>query len=352
MKKATAVLIGCGAIAREHLGALEDLDNVEVLAVCDLSAAKAEATSERFKIAAWFTDHKVMLDKHRPDLVHITTPPSSHFAIAQDCLTRKLNVLCEKPITVNYEQFKSLRRLAEQNNCILIENQNLRFHSSVRRLQDLLKAGSFGEIIDVQVYFSLNLASLDNPFNDANAPHFGLALKGGAVGDFLTHIAYLTYMFAGPVVDLRTIWMKRTEDTPLPSDEFRAIIKGERAPAYIGFSGNSKLNGYWVRLSGTEMVAEANLLEPPRLTFKRYRPGEPSIASLIDGIVEARGVFKGAVAGFWRKLGGVSSYDGLPEMIGEVYRAIEAKGPQPVSLAEIDAVAKLVDSFTTPATQL
>jgi predicted dehydrogenase len=306
MKRSTAVLIGCGAIAREHLGALQDMDNVEVLAVSDLSAARAEAMAERFKIPAWFTDHRAMLDKHRPDLVHITTPPSSHFEIAQDCLTRQINVLCEKPITVDYEQFKSLRQLAERNNCILIENQNLRFHSSIRRLQNLVEAGDFGEIVDVQVFFSLNLVGPGSPFIDANAPHFGLALKGGAIGDFLTHIAYLTYLFTGPVTDLRTVWTKRTEDTPLPSDEFRAFVKGERAPAYIAFSGNSKLNGYWVRISGTEIVAEANLLEPPRLTIRRHRRGEPSVASLIDGIAEARQVFKGAVAGFWRKLGGVS----------------------------------------------
>jgi hypothetical protein len=40
------------------------------------------------------------------------------------------------------------------------------------------------------------------------------------------------------------------------------------------------------------------------------------------------------------------------ELIGQIYRAIETKQPQPISLAEIDAVAKLVDSFTKPALQL
>jgi predicted dehydrogenase len=352
MKKLTAVLIGCGTIAREHLSALADLDNVDVLAVCDLSAARAEATAERFKIGGWFTNYKVMLDKYRPDLVHITTPPLSHFEIVEDCLARQLNVLCEKPIIVDYEQFKSLRQLAEQKNCVLIENQNLRFHSSVRRLQNLLEAGDFGEIVDVQVYFSLNLVGLGSPFIDANSPHFGMTLKGGVIGDFLTHIAYLTHMFAGPVADLRTIWTKRTMDTQLPFDEFRAFVKGERAPAYIGFSGNSKLNGYWVRISGTEMIAEANLLEPPRVTIRRHRRGEPSVAGVVDGFAEAHDVIKGTLAGFWRKLGGVSSYDGLPEMIRRIYGAIEAKKPQPISLAEIDTVAKLVDSFTKSALQL
>jgi hypothetical protein len=55
----------------------------------------------------------------------------------------------------------------------------------------------------------------------------------------------------------------------------------------------------------------------------------------------------GSVAGFWRKLGGVSSYDGLPESIARTYQALDTAGPPPVGLDEIDKVALLVDRFTT-----
>jgi predicted dehydrogenase len=352
MKKSTAVVIGCGAIAREHLGALQGLEGVEVLAVCDLSAARAEATAERFGIASWHTDYEQMLEQVRPDLVHITTPPSSHFPIAKNCLSRQLNVLCEKPITVDYVQFKELRRLAEENGCIFLENQNLRYHSSILRIQDLLKSGKFGNIVDVQIFLSLNLVGPGSPYIDPNASHFGMSLRGGVIGDFLPHIAYLTYLFTGPVLDLRTIWMKQTSDTPLPSDEFRCFVKGERAPAYVGFSGVSNVNGYWIRVTGTQMYAETNLLEPPRLTLRRHRNGEPALASLVDGIAEARDTFRGTVAGFWRKLGGTSSYDGLPEMIRRTYYAVAAKQPQPIPLAEIDHVAQLVENFTRQASKL
>jgi predicted dehydrogenase len=352
MTKLTGVLIGCGAIAREHLTALADLENVEVGAVCDLSAARAEATAERFGVAKWFTDYEQLLDQSQPDLVHITTPPSSHFQIAKTCLARRLNVLCEKPVTTDYEQFKPLKQLALDNGCVFLENQNLRYHSSIKSMQEMLSAGEFGDLIDVQIFFALNLVGAGSPYIDANASHFGLALKGGVIGDFLTHIAYLTYLFAGPVSDLRTLWTKRTEGTPLPADEFRALIKGDGAPAYVAFSGNSQMNGYWVRVTGTRLSVEANLLEPPRLTVRRYREGEPALASLFDGIAEARGLLRGTVAGFWRKLAGTSSYDGLPEMLAETYRALAAKQPQPISLEEIDAVAQLVDRFTQSASQL
>ena len=62
----TSVLIGCGAIAREHLAAIKDLNDVRVTAVCDLSAARAEATAERFGIERWYTDYEKLLADCRP----------------------------------------------------------------------------------------------------------------------------------------------------------------------------------------------------------------------------------------------------------------------------------------------
>src|SRR5260370_39995234 len=170
MKKLTGVLIGCGGIARRHLAALAELPQVKVAAVCDLSAARAEATAERFGIAKWYSNHQRLLAEVNPNLVHITTPPSSHFSIAKACLAARLNVICEKPITTNYQEFQELKELATANNCLLMENQNFRFHSSIRRLCDLLTSGELGDLIDVQLCLSANVISPGSPCVDPNAP--------------------------------------------------------------------------------------------------------------------------------------------------------------------------------------
>src|SRR5689334_6071883 len=150
MKKLTGALIGCGAIAREHLAAMRDLDNAEMIAVCDLSPARAEATAERFNIPHWYTQHELMLREHRPDLVHITASPEAHVPLAKYCLSDGLNVLCEKPVTTRLEDFRALKNLAEEKRCFFLENQNLRYHSSIRRIQDLITSGDLGDVVDVQ----------------------------------------------------------------------------------------------------------------------------------------------------------------------------------------------------------
>jgi predicted dehydrogenase len=346
MRKQSSVLIGCGAIGREHLIAITQLPNVEVTAVCDLSAARAEATAERFGIAHHYTSVVKLLAEHRPDLVHITSTPSSHFEIARSCLAAGLNVLCEKPITVTYSEFAILKKMAIEKKCMLMENQQLRFHSSIQYIQHLLSSRKLGDLLRLQICISVNIVAPGSPFIDENAPHFGLTLRGGVVGDFLPHIAYLAYMFVAPIIDLRTIWNKHKKDTPLPTDEFCALIKGERATAYVSFSGNAQPDGFWIRVAGTRMHVEANMFEPPRLTVRRPRSGEHALGTLVDGITESRDVLRTSIASFWRKLGGKSSYDGLIEFFARIYRALELGEPQPVPLDEFDDIACLVERFS------
>lgn len=287
MGKLTGVLIGCGAIAREHLTVLAEMNNVEIVAVCDISTARAEAAAERFGIARWYTNHRELLGDLQPDLVHITTPPASHFPIAKDFLAAGLNVFCEKPMTVQYSDFCTLKQLARNKQCMLMENQQNRFHSSIKRIEELIGSGELGDVVDVQISISLDITGPNSPYTDKNAPHFALALPGGAIGDFLPHIAYLVYMFSGKILDVHSVWTKHRNCSPLPADEFRGIIKGERTTAYVSFSGNAQPDGFLVRVVGTRMRVEANLYEPPRLVMKRSRQGEPALMTLLDGVVES-----------------------------------------------------------------
>ncbi len=153
-------------------------------------------------------------------------------------------------------------------------------------------------------------------------------------------------MFTGPTINVHTIWTKHDATSTFAADEFRGVIRGERATAYVSFSGNAQPNGFWVKVTGTQMLAEANLFETPRFAIRSLRPGERAIMTLVDGIVESKDIFRSTVSGFWRKLAGVTSYDGLPELISRIYRFLETGEALPISLQEIDASAKLVSDFT------
>ena len=125
-----AALIGTGQIARQHLSCLSELPEVEVVGVCDLSPALAESTAERFGIPAWYTDHRRLLDEVRPDVVHVTTPPTSHFPLAMAALDAGAHVIVEKPATVTRAELETLIGHASERGRVLVEDYN--YHSTTR----------------------------------------------------------------------------------------------------------------------------------------------------------------------------------------------------------------------------
>ncbi len=91
-------IVGCGKIADDHAWAIRAVAGCRLVGVCDNEDLMARQLGERFKIDRTFTDLKTMLEEVQPDVVHITTPPQSHYVIAKQCLEHGTNVYIEKPL--------------------------------------------------------------------------------------------------------------------------------------------------------------------------------------------------------------------------------------------------------------
>ena len=342
MKPMRTAVIGIGRIARQHLTCLSKLDEADVRAVCDLSPAVAEAASERFGVAQWFTDYRDMLSSVQLDVVHVTTPAASHFTLALDALRAGAHVIVEKPITLCYDDFITLKGVAEQRVRVLIEDHNYLFNRPVQRIIEHIKCGKLGRVVHLDVLICLDILAQGSHFADRYLQHPSLAIPGGVISDFLTHLAYLCYAVIGRHESVETRWLKRERESPLPSDEFRAMVSGESATATLGFSGHAQPEGFWVRVYGTQMRAEANLFEG-RLTLARTRSLPRPLTSVLNELRESRDVRRAALAAMWRKFsGGPGAYEGLWELIARTYRGLTEQKPPPISLDTIGEVNRLV----------
>ena len=232
-------LIGAGQIAQQHLACLRTLPEVNLAGVCDLSRAMAESTAERFGVDAWFTDHRAMLDAVRPDVVHITTPPQSHFRLAMDALAAGAHVIVEKPITAAHDELAVLLQPASEHNRVLVEDYNYLFNAPVQQISSWLQSGDIGEVVHVEVTICLDILSTGSPFADRNIPHPCLSMPGGAIADFLPHLASLAHHFVGPTGRCAPTGRSERADSPLPYDEFRALVDAERGTATLGFSSHT-----------------------------------------------------------------------------------------------------------------
>src|SRR5262249_8795263 len=79
-------IVGCGKIADSHASQIQRVKGCEIVAACDREPLMAKQLFERFPIKRWYEDLGRLLDEAKPDVVHITTPPQGHYAIARQCL--------------------------------------------------------------------------------------------------------------------------------------------------------------------------------------------------------------------------------------------------------------------------
>ena len=140
-KKFRVALVGCGVIAPNHLSALADLDETEIVALCDIRPERAERRREEFAPAAQvFDDYSRMLREVKPDAVHIATPHYLHAPMAIEALDMGIHVFLEKPMAMKQEEIPALLA-AEQRSpaklCVCFQNRfNLPVKEAGRRIAE------------------------------------------------------------------------------------------------------------------------------------------------------------------------------------------------------------------------
>lgn len=345
-KVLTAAVIGAGAIARQHLAGLNACDHARVVGLCDLSPTLAEMTAQQHGVPNFFVDHREMLKQTKPDVVHVVTPPPTHFKLGMEVLEQGSHLIIEKPITSTAEQLEALASAAAQRQRIVIEDHNYLFNGSIRKLRDLIASGELGEIAHVEIGIALDILGEESRFADANVAHPCLSEPGGAISDFLPHLAYLAVALVGQHESVRSVWSKRTPDSPLPSDEMRAQVRGQHGTATLLFSAHAQPDMFWVRVLGTRMRAEAHLFEPRLVVEKLYDNAKP-LMPLRNGFAIAKAEAASGLRGLWRKLsGGPGSYEGLRTVIDQSYAAISKGLDPPISLEQVRHTKALIADLT------
>lgn len=132
-------VVGAGGIARSvHLRSLDDIENCDVVAICDLIESRAVEQAEKFEIPQTYTLLRRMLEAEDLDAVFVLVEPSNLFHVTVTCLEAGLPTFMEKPPGITLYQARSLQRAAESAGCILQVGFNRRFIPVVRRALAIL----------------------------------------------------------------------------------------------------------------------------------------------------------------------------------------------------------------------
>ncbi|MGA9471283.1 MAG: Gfo/Idh/MocA family oxidoreductase [Terriglobales bacterium] len=344
-------IVGCGKIADAHATQILRIGDCEIVGVCDREPLMAQQLCDRFPVKRYFSDLIDLLTEARPDVIHITTPPESHFDIARVCLEHACHVYVEKPFTVDARQAQQLVDLAGKKGLKLTAGHNLQFSHAARRLRALVTDGYLGgQPVHMESNYCYDLG------NAAYArallgdrQHWVRRLPGKLLHNIISHgIARIAEFLPGDDVQViahgfTSPLLRGIGETEIV-DELRVIISdSQQTTAYFTFSSQMRpslhdfriygpKNGLildqdheiLLRLRGTKFKSFADFFIPPVLFARQHLSNLVRNAKLFlarDFHMEA----------------------GMKVLIESFYRSIREDAPPPIPYREILLTARIMD---------
>ena len=152
MKESVRIgLVGAGAIAQlAHLPVLSKMRGAELVAICDSDRPKARALADRFAIPDTVTDIEDLLEFEGLDAVVIATPNHLHEPHVLSALAAKVNVLCERPLSLTARGVERILAAADRADRRVLVGNNHRFRTDVQGLARFIQGGELGKLTGVR----------------------------------------------------------------------------------------------------------------------------------------------------------------------------------------------------------
>ncbi|MCK9474605.1 MAG: Gfo/Idh/MocA family oxidoreductase [Candidatus Muirbacterium halophilum] len=222
MKKFSVGVVGCGRISGKHFEAIEKIDELELISVCDIKKDRADKWAEKYSINAYY-DYSEMLDNEELDIISICTPSGLHPEHGIMAANKKIHVLSEKPMGTNLKSADSLIKACDDNGVELFVVKQNRLNSTIRHLKNAIDKGRFGKIY----FISCNVFwTRPQEYYDMAKWRGTWEFDGGAFLNQASHYVDLVHWFGGPIDSVMafggTLERKiETEDTGVAAIRFR-----------------------------------------------------------------------------------------------------------------------------------
>ncbi len=139
-------VVGYGYWGPNVVRNLDQLDQVDLLGVCDLSASARQRAQKAFPHLEVTSDPAALLTSPDIDAVAVVTPVWTHFELAKAALENGKHVFVEKPFTSNSAQAQELIELAEKKNLKIMVDHTFLFTGAVRKIRQLLNEDTLGKL--------------------------------------------------------------------------------------------------------------------------------------------------------------------------------------------------------------
>jgi predicted dehydrogenase/nucleoside-diphosphate-sugar epimerase len=342
-RKLRVGVIGCGNISAAHLGIIKQMRNVGEIVIADPREEARRAMAGRFGIAKAHADYRELLEKERPDVVHVLAPPQLHAAIAIEAARRGSHVLVEKPMAVDAEEARAMLQAAKAHNVKLGVVHNHLYDRVMLEARQILARGALGRLTFVESWYGTQFSGA-LPFDPKS--YWGFQLPGSIYQDYMPHALYVLLEFM-PKSQVKEVLAACSGNIPnVEHDELKVILQNEQTLGMIHLSLSVSPRYQFVRVFGTSgsmtvdflnkvVLLDQEIKALPRM-FNRSVLAEKHAATLARaGVRNALQMFRSESF----------MLEGTARLIPLFYRSILLDEPPPVLAGEGWEAMRLMDEI-------
>jgi myo-inositol 2-dehydrogenase/D-chiro-inositol 1-dehydrogenase len=199
--------VGTGGIAQTHLEALSRIEGAQLVAFCDVDAARAESAAARFGGRA-YTDYAQMLREKPLDALYVCVPPHAHGEVEQLAAERGIHLFVEKPVARTLECARAVDAAIQKAGILSAVGYHFRYYGATERARERLQGLPIGMAIG---YWHGGMPGV--PWWRQHA------LSGGQLVEQTTHIVDLARYLVGEIVEVFAYLAHGVAPLPYPDSD-------------------------------------------------------------------------------------------------------------------------------------
>ena len=212
------------------------------------------------------------------DFVTIVVQNYLHFDVAKTFLEAGFNVICDKPVTLDLDQARELRKIIRKSKKVFALTHNYTGYPMVKLAKEMVRKGELGEIIKVvceypQGYAITALTGEDKAIANWRADP-KIAGVSNCMGDIGTHAENLVHYITGLEIDKLCADLSVNIPGRTLDDDGNVLVRfkgGARGIIYASQVSNGDENDLNIRVYGKKKSLEWHQEDPNELLVKDAR---------------------------------------------------------------------------------
>ena len=144
--------IGVVGVAGRGASNLAGVKAENIVALCDVDAARLAGAAKQFPKAKGYADFRKMLERKDLDAVVCSTPDHTHAIVSVSALKSGRHLYCEKPLAHTVSEVRAMTEAAKQHKRVTQMGNQIHAGNNYRRVVELVQGGAIGTVKEVHVW--------------------------------------------------------------------------------------------------------------------------------------------------------------------------------------------------------